>query len=320
MKTLITSLLLCLIAPFAWAQNYPAKTVKMVVPFETGTPDSLARILAKELTLKNNQSFYTENHPGANGIIGTDLVVKSKPDGYTLLVTSSSIVVNPSYYKKLPFDLKKDLIPVTNLGNVEALLVVVNAKSSYKNLNEFLKFAKDPKNKVSYGSPGNGNHLHVSSEYFNQKMGLDMTHIPYKGAGPATTALLGEQIQVLITTPPSVLPYIKDGRFKAIAYTGLKRASFLPDVPTVAEQGFPNFEIDGGWFGLFTTAGTPPDTVNKIQQLIQQALENKSVKDSIVQIGLDPVIDSPEHFKAYVESEQIRYAERLKMLNIKAQE
>jgi tripartite-type tricarboxylate transporter receptor subunit TctC len=151
-------------------------------------------------------------------------------------------------------------------------------------------------------------------------MGLDMTHIPYKGAGPATTALLGEQIQVLITTPPSVLPYIKDGRFKAIAYTGLKRASFLPDVPTIAEQGFPNFEIDGGWFGLFTTAGTPPDTVNKIQQLIQQALENKSVKDSIVQIGLDPVIDSPDHFKTFVESEQTRYAERLKLLNIKAQE
>ena len=320
MKALITTLIICLTSPLVWSQTYPAKTVKMVVPFETGTPDSLARILAKELTTKLNQSFYTENHPGANGIIGTDLVAKTKPDGYTLLVTSSSIVVNPSYYKKLPFDLKKDLVPVTNLGNVEALLVVVNAKSPYKNLSEFLKYAKDPKNKVSYGSPGNGNHLHISSEYFNQKMGLDMTHIPYKGAGPATTALLGEQIQVLITTPPSVLPYIKDGRFKVIAYTGLKRASFLPDVPTIAEQGFPNFEIDGGWFGLFTTAGTPPETVNKIQQLIQLALENKSVKESIVQIGLDPVIDTPDHFKAHVDAEQARYAERLKMLNIRAQE
>ena len=318
MKKYFVFLFLLLNIPWTFAQNYPNKTVKMIVPFETGSPDSLARILAKDLTQKTGQSFYVENHPGANGMIGADLVAKAKADGYTLLVTSTSITVNPSYYKKVSYDLSKDLIPVTNLGNVEGLLVVVNSKLPVKNLTEFLSYAKNPTNKVSYGSPGNGNHLHIASEYFNQKMGLNMVHIPYKGAGPVTTALLGEQIQVFIATPPSVLPYIKDGRLKAIAYTGLKRASYLPYVPTVAEQGFPNFEIDGGWFGLFTTAGSSTETVRKIQQLIRQAFDNPSIRDSIIQIGLDPVGDSPEHFKTFVDAEVIRYADRLKMLRIQA--
>jgi tripartite-type tricarboxylate transporter receptor subunit TctC len=308
-----------LFSQLALSQSYPNKTVKMVVPFETGTPDSIARILAPQLTGIAGQSFYVENHPGANGMIGADLVAKAKPDGYTLLVTSTSITVNPSYYKKLNYDLKKDLIPVTNLGNVEALLIVINAKSPIKNINEFLTYAKNPDNKVSYGSPGNGNHLHISSALFNQRMGLNMVHIPYKGAGPATTALIGEQIQVLITTPSSVLPFIRDGRLKAIGFTGLKRSTLFPDVPTVAEQGFPNFEIDGGWFGLFTTAGTPKETVLKIQQLVRQAYDKKSVADSIIQIGLDPVTDSPEQFKAFTDAEVLKYANRLKSLNIQAE-
>jgi tripartite-type tricarboxylate transporter receptor subunit TctC len=308
-----------LFSQLTFSQSYPNKTVKMVVPFETGTPDSIARILAPQLTGIAGQSFYVENHPGANGMIGADLVAKAKPDGYTLLVTSTSITVNPSYYKKLNYDLKKDLVPVTNLGNVEALLVVINAKSPIKNINEFLTYAKNPDNKVSYGSPGNGNHLHISSALFNQRMGLNMVHIPYKGAGPATTALIGEQIQVLITTPSSVLPFIKDGRLKAIGFTGLKRSTLFPDVPTVAEQGFPNFEIDGGWFGLFTTAGTPKETVLKIQQLVRQAYDKKSVADSIVQIGLDPVADSPEQFKTFTDAEILKYANRLKSLNIQAE-
>ena len=303
----------------AWSQAFPSKTVKIVVPFETGTPDSISRILAPQLSSLSGQSFYVENHPGANGMIGADLVAKAKPDGYTLLVTSSSIAVNPNYYKKLNYDLSKDLIPVTNLGNVEALLVVINAKSPIKNLNEFLAYAKKPENKVSYGSPGNGNHLHIGSALFNQRMGLSMVHIPYKGAGPATVALLGEQIQVLITTPSSVMPFIKDGRLRAIGYTGLKRSSLVPDVPTVAEQGFPNFEIDGGWFGLFTTAGTPKETVLKMQQLIRQAYDKKSVSDSIIQNGLDPVADSPDAFKTFVDAEVAKYAARLKILNIQAE-
>lgn len=319
MKNLFSIVFLVCFFSNAWSQVFPNRTVKIVVPFETGTPDSISRILAPQLSSLSGQSFYVENHPGANGMIGADLVAKAKPDGYTLLVTSSSIAVNPNYYKKLNYDLAKDLIPVTNLGNVEALLVVINAKSPIKNLNEFLAYAKKPENKVSYGSPGNGNHLHIGSALFNQRMGLSMVHIPYKGAGPATVALLGEQIQVLITTPSSVLPFIKDGRLRAIGFTGLKRSSLLPDVPTVAEQGFPNFEIDGGWFGLFTTAGTPKETVLKMQQLIRQAYDKKSVSDSIIQNGLDPVADLPDAFKVFVDAEVSKYAARLKILNIQAE-
>jgi tripartite-type tricarboxylate transporter receptor subunit TctC len=149
-------------------------------------------------------------------------------------------------------------------------------------------------------------------------MGLDMVHIPFKGAGPASTALLGEQIQLLVATPPSVLPFIKDGKLRAIAYTGAKRASFLPDIPTVAEQGFPGFEMDGGWFAMFTTAGTPKEVVEKIQQEIKTAFNKKSVYESITNIGLEPVGDTPEHFKKYVDAEIKKNAELIRLLNIKA--
>ncbi len=317
LKSTLIFLLVC-ISLNAIAQTYPNKQVRVIVPFETGAPDSLARLIAQQLTLQTGQSFIVENRPGANGMIGADLVAKSKPDGHTLLVTSTSIVINQSYYKKVAYDLTKDLVPVTNLGSVEALFVVVNSKLPVKNLQEFLAFAKKKENNVSYGSPGNGNHLHIASALFNQKMGLDMVHIPFKGAGPASTALLGEQIQLLVATPPSVLPFIKDGKLRAIAYTGAKRASFLPDIPTVAEQGFPGFEMDGGWFAMFTTAGTPKEVVEKIQQEIKTAFNKKSVYESITNIGLEPVGDTPEHFKKYVDAEIKKNAELIRLLNIKA--
>ncbi|MCX7254014.1 MAG: tripartite tricarboxylate transporter substrate binding protein [Burkholderiales bacterium] len=317
LKSTLIFLLVC-ISLNTIAQTYPNKQVRVIVPFETGAPDSLARLIAQQLTLQTGQSFIVENRPGANGMIGADLVAKSKPDGHTLLVTSTSIVINQSYYKKVAYDLTKDLVPVTNLGSVEALFVVVNSKLPVKNLQEFLAYAKKKENNVSYGSPGNGNHLHIASALFNQKMGLDMVHIPFKGAGPASTALLGEQIQLLVATPPSVLPFIKDGKLRAIAYTGAKRASFLPDVPTVAEQGFPGFEMDGGWFAMFTTAGTPKEVVEKIQQEIKTAFNKKSVYESITNIGLEPVGDTPEHFKKYVDAEIKKNAELIRLLNIKA--
>ena len=317
LKSTLIFLLVC-ISLNAIAQTYPNKQVRVIVPFETGAPDSLARLIAQQLTLQTGKSFIVENRPGANGMIGADLVAKSKPDGHTLLVTSTSIVINQSYYKKVAYDLTKDLVPVTNLGSVEALFVVVNSKLPVKNLQEFLAYAKKKENNVSYGSPGNGNHLHIASALFNQKMGLDMVHIPFKGAGPASTALLGEQIQLLVATPPSVLPFIKDGKLRAIAYTGAKRASFLPDIPTVAEQGFPGFEMDGGWFAMFTTAGTPKEVVEKIQQEIKTAFNKKSVYESITNIGLEPVGDTPEHFKKYVDAEIKKNAELIRLLNIKA--
>jgi tripartite-type tricarboxylate transporter receptor subunit TctC len=292
-----------------------------VVGFTTGGPsDVIARGLAQKMSLLLGQPIVVDNKPGAGGNVAAEYVAHSDPDGYTWLLGNNSILAtNEFLYKGLRYRPEQDFAPV-GLVAIQPNILIVNNALPVKNLKELISLLKSHPGQFNFASSGAGAAAHLSGEMFKTSAGVNMTHIPYKGAGPATTALLGEQIQVLITTPPSVLPYIKDGRFKAIAYTVLKRASFLPDVPTVAEQGFPNFEIDGGWFGLFTTAGTPPDTVNKIQQLIQQALENKSVKDSIVQIGLDPVIDSPDHFKVFVESEQTRYAERLKLLNIKAQE
>ncbi len=300
----------------AGAQDFPNRPVRIVVPFEAGAPDAIARIVAQQLTAQTGQTFVVENRPGANGMIGADAVAKAKPDGYTVLVTSTSITVNPSIYRKLPYDLAKDLVPVTNLGAVEALLVVVNPSVPAQNLQEFLAFAKKKDSRVSYGSPGTGNQLHVASELFNVRAGLGMVHIPYKGAGPAATALLSGQIQLLVTTPPLVLAHIRAGKLRALAYTHNKRASYLPDVPTMNEAGFPGFEVDGGWFGMFAPAGTPREIVARLQAEVKTAFKNPQVRERIVALGMEPVGDSPADFKAYVDAEVRKYAERVRLTGI----
>ncbi len=299
----------------AHADTWPNRPVKVIVPFAPGGPDVTARIVGQDLGNRFGVQFVVENKPGANGIIGAEIVAKAAPDGYTLMVTSTSIAINPSVYRKLPFDPARDFTPITSIAAIEGLLVAVNASNPARTLQEFLAWARAG-NKVAYGSPGHGNQIHVASALFDSMARLDMVHIPYKGAGPAVAALLASEVQVLLVTPPLSLPHIQSGKLRALAYTHSSRAPFLPAVPTMAEAGFPGFVIDGGWFGLFGPAGLPIDIVDRLNAGVREALATPSVRDRITALGLEPVGNSAQAFRATLEGDIRRYTEMVRTAKI----
>jgi len=295
-------------ADASFAQSYPNRPVRIVVAAGAGGPDVIARLIAAHLTTQMGQPFIVENKPGANGILGTDIVAKSAPDGYTFLVYSSGLVSAPSMYKKLPYDTEKDLLPVTNLVLNGGLFVTVNPAVPAKTLQEFTALARKPDSRIAFSSPGVGNTLHLAGEQYNALAKTKLLHIPYKGGGPATAALLGGEVQAMFASPPNVVNQIKAGKLRALAYTGTKRADALPDVPTTAEAGMPEFVNDGGWFGMFAPANTPLEVVEKIHRGVQVAFADPAVVAKIIALGLVPVGDSPADFKKYVSAQIKSYA------------
>ncbi len=303
----------------ALAQQYPDRPVHIIVPFAAGAPDSVARILAQQLQAQAKQSFVVENRPAANGTVGTDAVAKAPPDGYTLLVPSASIAVNPSIYRSLPYNVLTDLEPVTPICRGEGYILVVNPSVPAKTVQELLSLARDPKSKLSYGSPGVGNTLHLAAELFKARTGIDMTHVPYRGAGPAISDLIGGQIQVMFVTPPLSLEHIRAGKLRPLAYTAAKRWSVLPDVPTMAEAGVQDFVMDGGWYGMFAPAKTPANIITQLSQEVKAALMAPEVQRNISALGLSPFVSSPSEFKAFF-AEQVRfYAELVRLAKIERQ-
>ncbi len=299
-------------------QPWPIHPVRIIVPFAPGGPDVTARIVAQDLSSRLGVQFIVENKPGANGIIGADAVAKAAPDGYTLMVTSTSVAINASVYKTLPYDPLRSFTPIVALASVEGLLFTVNADNPARTLAEFITWARSGQ-KVSYGSPGHGNQIHVASALFESLTHLGMVHVPYKGAGPAVAALVSGEVQMLLVTPPLSLPYIRSGRLRALAYTHAKRASFLPDVPTMAEAGFPGFEIDGGWFGLFGPAGLPADIVDKLNRAVHDAIATPTVRERIVALGLDPEGGPASTFRAQYEGDIARYRELVRQAHVEPQ-
>ncbi len=307
---------LTLLATGVSAQAYPTKPVRVIVPFGAGAPDTVARLIGQQLASQMSQSFVVENRPGANGVIGTDAVAKAAPDGYTVLIVSASMAVNPSIYKKLPYDVQRDLVPVTNICSTEALILGVHPSVPAQSARELIALARKPDSNLSYGSPGVGNTLHLAGELFNARAGTKMVHVPYKGAGPAITALIANEIQVMFLTPPLSLPHIKAGKLRALAYTGKRRASFLPDVPTMAEAGVPNMEIDGGWHGMFVPANTPAPIVARLAAEVKAALGVALVQERLAALGLEPIGTPPEVFKPFVEQQIKAFAEMVKLAGI----
>jgi tripartite-type tricarboxylate transporter receptor subunit TctC len=293
--------------------------VRLVVPFGPGTPDAIARIVGAQLANQTGQPFVVENRAGANGISGTDAVAKAMPDGYTLLVVSASFAVNPSIYKNLPYETLKDFAPVSNLCALDAFILTVNPAVPANSVQELIALARDPDSKLAYGSPGIGNTIHLAGALFNARAGTNMVHVPYKGGGPAVTALLSGEIQMMFANPTLTLSHIKAGKLRALGVTGHNRLPYLPDVPTMTEAGVPGMEISAGWFGLFAPAKVPTDVIAKLATEVRAAVSERTVRERLEAQGLVPVGNRPEEFRAYVASEIGAYAEMVRLAGVQTE-
>jgi tripartite-type tricarboxylate transporter receptor subunit TctC len=315
MRTLL-AVALTVVTAAAHAQ-YPNRAVRVVVAAQTGGPDIVARVVAAELQTQMGQPFVVENQGGANGIVGATTVAKAAPDGYTLLVYSSGFVINPAMHKSLPYDTEKDFTPVTNLVSNGGLFFAVANSLPPKTLRELIDYAKKSPTPLAYSTPGVGNTWHLAMEVFNHMNGLKMTHIPYKGGGPATAALASGEVQVMFASPAPLMPHYKSGKVRVLAWTAEKRHPAAPEVPTTAEAGLPQYRHDGGWFGMFAPAGTPMEIVNKLWREVQIAEKKPAVLERFAKLGVEPVADSPADYKKFIQAEIKAYAEQARLAGVK---
>jgi tripartite-type tricarboxylate transporter receptor subunit TctC len=287
----------------AWAADYPAKPVKIVVPYAPGGgADSVARIVAKKVSENVGQAIVIENKGGAGAILGTDQVAKAEPDGYTLLLGQSGpISINPAVYKSLPYDPVKDFAPIT-MTTAYPYVLVVNSELPAKTLHELVALAKSKPDSMNYGSTGVGAANHLVAEMFSSKTGVKMTHVPYRGTALAVGDLLAGQLTMVFADPISALPHIKSGKLRALAVTSLERSPVAPEVPTVAESGYAGFEALA-WHGILAPARTPPAVIRKLNEEIVKALKDPATRDLLVNQAMQIVGSTPEEFAAFIQND-----------------
>jgi tripartite-type tricarboxylate transporter receptor subunit TctC len=296
-KSIIAAIALAAFVTASHAQTYPDRPVHVLVGFAAGSgPDVLARAVAAQLGADLGQNVIVENRTGANGTIATNVVAQAAPDGYTLLSTSDSIASTPFIYKQLPYDVFKDITPIASIGVLDGLLMLVNPSSPAHNVDEFIAYAKT--HRVLYGSPGIGNGLHLAAAQFNKTVGLNMEHVPFKGASEVSAALLGGNIDVMFVTPPSVLGLVKDGKLRAIAFTGSKPFPELPDVPLM-KASVPNYPPVESWNIFFAPAKTPPAIIDKLSAAIHHALHEPAVVNVVQKSGFMPDDRTPAQTAAF---------------------
>ena len=293
----------------AQAQVYPAKPIRLIVPYPAGGgTDFFARAVGAQLSQQLGQQIVVENRPGAATIIGAEAVAKSAPDGYTLLLgDTATFAVNPSLYRKLPYDPTKDLSPVTMTGRFALLLVVNPSRLPASTLKELIEEAKKAPGKIDYASPGPGSPHHLAMEMFKQRTGAQFTHVPYKGAGPAIQDLLGGQVPLMFLDLAAGGPQVKSGKLRALAVASDKRIAALPDLPTVAESGVPGFEA-WAWQALAVPEATPKDIVTRLNPEFRKAIAVPELRQKLVDAGIDPLQSSPEDASAYIRSEALKWA------------
>ena len=299
----LAALALFAVAGTAFAQAYPSKPVKIIVAFTPGSAtDILARLVADSFGKSMGQTFIVENKPGAGGIIGTESAKNSPPDGYTLTTCPSGpFAINPGIYSKLPYDPVKDFEPIANIG-LTPQTIVVGAQTPYKTLKEFVAAAKAKPGEIPYGSLGTGSTSHLTMEAFQVAAGIKLNHIPFKGGAEAQTQIMGGAFPVMSDTIPGVLNQVKAGKLRALGVAIPQRSPFLPDTPTIAEQGYPGFE-SVGWIGLCAPARTPVEILNKLNGEVKKMLAAPEVKEKFVQLAFTPVGDSREQFAAFMKAE-----------------
>jgi tripartite-type tricarboxylate transporter receptor subunit TctC len=308
-------LALCCAALPAVAQAYPTKAVRMIVPYPPGGGnDTLARLFAAKLSDRLGQQFVVENRPGAGAMIGTEAAAKSAPDGYTILLSSiATHALSPNLYSRVPYDPVKDFAPITLLG-IAPTVLVVNADLPAKTLQEFINLAK--KQQLAYASGGNGTPPHINAEVFKSVAGIDLLHVAYKGGGPALVDLMAGRVQAMLDTAASAMPHVRSGKLRALAISAPRRSPELPDLPTFAEAGLPQYDTNA-WYSMHAPAGTSPDIVRRLNAELVAILKDPEILARFKQLATDPVGNSPEEFAAFVRAELDKYARIIKAAGIK---
>jgi tripartite-type tricarboxylate transporter receptor subunit TctC len=283
-------------------EPWPTKPVHLIVPFAPGgSTDVIARMLGQKLSELWGQPVLIEDRSGAGGNVGADYVAKSTPDGYTLLFASGSITINPQLYKHMPFDTRKDLVPITNVAS-GPMLIVVPDDSPAKSVKDLIAMAKAKPGTVNFGSAGVGSQVHLAGENFADAAGIDIIHVPYKGEAPAYTDLIGHQTQMMVGNFAAASALLGPGRLRALAVTGKARSPLLPDVPTAAESGLPGFE-NTGWFGLMAPADTPKAVIDKVYEDSAKILKTAEFRAALAKQGMEPVANTPAQFTAAIAAE-----------------
>lgn len=304
----------------AQAESWPAKPVRVIVAFPAGGGvDFVARVVAQRLSEELKQTFVVDNRSGANGAIGADVVAKSAPDGYTVLIASpGEVVVGPSAGQKVPYDVARDFIPVTLIGETP-LVIAAHPSFPGKNIADAIAMAKKEPGKYAYGTPGAGSSMHFAGESLNVLAGVDLPHVPYKGAAPAVNDLLGGQVPLGIVGMPPTVAHAKAGKLKILAVTSDKRSSAMPDVPAVAEMpGFSGYRFTN-WMGVFVPAKTPNDVVQRLADEIAKIVREPAIRDKLIGQGVEPKGNTPAEFSAFMKSEIQRYSTIAKERGIRAE-
>ena len=311
------ALLMATLAAPSMAQQapWPSRPVKFIVPSNAGgSPDRVTRLVAERLSKKWGQPVVVDNKAGATSIIGTDFVAKSPADGYTLLSTFTSFVQVPALFRKVPYDTERDLLPVTQTVSVD-VLYLVRADSPYKNLREIAAAAKTARPPLSYGSFGNGSSFHIYGEQMSKALGIELTHVPYKGELPSTTDLLGGQLDSSFASIGTALPFLKAGRLRPLALVSTARSKVLPEVPTFGELGVAMPDVTG-WFGVLAPAGTPAPIVQKVAADIREVLSQPDVVQTLRDQGLEPVASAPDAFEKRIRSDLAQWKKLLPEVGI----
>ena len=316
MKRFLAALLL--VPCLAVAQSYPAKPVRMIVPFPPGGgTDVIGRVTAQHLSRSWGQPVVVENKPGASGIIGSDIVAKSVGDGYTLLLQSTQQSINLSLYKQLPYDTLRDFAPVAFIAAAPFLMLVHPAVPA-SNVQELIAYIKTQPGGINYASSGIAGGAHLAGAMLATAAGVQLTHIPYKGGGPALADVIGGQVPLVFDPIPSSIGHVRGGRLKVIAISSAQRSALMPEVPTVAESGVPGFAVSS-FFALYAPAATPKDIVNKINADVNRILELPDVKEQFAALGAEPVAMTPDQFALYLRTEIAKFAKAIKDSGAKAE-
>ena len=304
------------LSPSADAGDYPVKALRLIVPFPPGAgTDMFGRTIAQKLNEHMGQSVVVDNKPGAGATLGSDVVAKSLPDGYTLLLSTTSHAINPSVYPSLPYDTLKDFATVTQVANVPTVLVV-HPSVPVKTVQELVSFAKAKPGALNVGSSGSGTIFHLAAELIKSMAGIDMVHVPFKGGGPAMAALLGGEVNVLFETTLTVVPQAKAAKLRPLAVGSVKRSSAFPELPTIAESGFPGFSAVN-WYGMYVRNGTPKQIVDRLNQEIVRALNLPDVRERFASQGADLVGNTPEQHAVFLKSEMDKWQRIARQANVK---